>query len=231
MRSLVATLIATFPACLVAAASLGLAAEAWAAAPQSVRTAPAADDVPTATVRTPDPAAAAAITGQQPTATQPAKVRIGLRLTPFEKIVARGEGGATEKRFVPIEPLRHVLRARLNKVNHFYVGDWHVQTEPTKWVRKTRAYEVRLSIYRRYGAFGQLEEQVGTVDLAGMLTQQPENVFVLNGVARKRLRDRFGQPVLDVVAGYGGPESPATQVARRDAGAESNLAPVAPERL
>jgi hypothetical protein len=189
------------------------------------RSAPAGDPAAAAapTLQVPGAAAAAAAAAQQP-----AKVRIGLRLTSFEKIVARGEGGATETRFVPMEPLRHVLRARLNKMNHFYVGDWHVQTEPTKWVRKTRAYEVRLSIYRRYGAFGQLEEQVGTVDLAGVLTPQPENVFVLNGVARQRLRNRFGQPVLDVVAGYGGPtETPATNapIARRDPGAEGNAAP------
>jgi hypothetical protein len=135
-------------------------------------------------------------------AAQPAKVRLGLKLTPFKKVVTRGRDGAAETRYVPVDPLRHTLRARLNETNHFFVGDWHVETVPTKWVKKTRHYEVRLNIYRRYGAFGQLEENVGAVDLAGTLDQQPDNVHVLVGVARQRLRDKLGNPYLDVVAGF-----------------------------
>lgn len=133
---------------------------------------------------------------------QPAKVRIGLRMTPFKKVVTRNRDGSVDQRFVPIEPLRHTLRARINKTNHFFVGEWHIESEPTKWVRKTRHYEVKLNIYRRYGAFGQLEENVGTVELAGTLDEERDNVYVLLGTARKRLRDKAGHPYLDVVAGF-----------------------------
>ena len=134
-------------------------------------------------------------------AAMPARVRIGLRLTPIKKVVTRHADGSTETRFIPGEPLRHTLRARLNQGNHFYVGDWHVETIPTKWIQKTRRYEVQLSLHRRYGAFGQLEENVGSVLLSGDLEEQADNVHVLIGVARQRLRDKFGNPYLDVIAG------------------------------
>jgi len=134
-------------------------------------------------------------------AAMPARVRIGLRLTPFKKVVTRHADGSTETRFIPGEPLRHTLRARLNQGNHFYVGDWHVETIPTKWIQKTRRYEVQLSLYRRYGAFGQLEENVGSVVLSGDLEEQADGVHVLVGVVRQRLRDKFGNPYLDVIAG------------------------------
>ena len=69
-------------------------------------------------------------------------------------------------------------------------------------MKKTRHYEVKLNLYRRYGAFGQLEENVGSVTLAGTLEEERDNVHVLLGTVRKRLRDKAGQPYLDVVAGF-----------------------------
>jgi hypothetical protein len=71
-----------------------------------------------------------------------------------------------------------------------------------KWIKETRRYEIRLSLYRRYGAYDLLEELVGHVDLAGVLEKQEETIYVLKGVARQRIRDKFGFPLLDVVAGY-----------------------------
>ena len=160
---------------------------------------------------------------------QPAKVRIGLRLTPFKKVVTRNRDGSTDQRFVPIEPLRHTLRARLNKTNHFFVGEWHVESVPTKWVRKTRHYEVKLNVYRRYGAFGQLEENVGSIELAGTLEEERDNVHVLLGTARKRLRDKSGQPYLDIVAGFapGAEKGPAVSLTAPER--QTAKPPVAPD--
>lgn len=134
-------------------------------------------------------------------AAQP-RVRIGLRLTTFLKTVAKDPQGKSVESYVSREPLRHTLRARLNKVNHFYLGSWHVETTPLKWIRESRRYDIRLSVYRRYGAYDLLEELVGHVDLSGVLEQQEENVYVLKGVVRERIRDKFGYPLLDIVAGY-----------------------------
>ncbi len=160
---------------------------------------------------------------------QPAKVRIGLRLTPFKKVVTRNRDGSADQRFVPIEPLRHTLRARLNKVNHFFVGEWHVESVPTKWVKKTRHYEVKLNVYRRYGAFGQLEENIGSIELSGTLEEERDNVHVLLGTARKRLRDKAGQPYLDIVAGFapGAEKGPAVSLSAPER--QTAKPPVAPD--
>ena len=133
---------------------------------------------------------------------QPPRVRIGLRLTPFKKVTTRNKDGTASNRFVPVEPIRHTLRARLNKPNHFFIGEWHIETKPITWIKKTRKYQVQLSVHKRFGAFGQLEDFVGNVTLDGVLDEGDDNVHVLLGVARQRLRDKFGHPVLDVVAGF-----------------------------
>ena len=133
---------------------------------------------------------------------QPRRVRIGLRLTPFKKIITRQQGGHVESRFIQSEPLRHTLRARVNETKHFYVGNWHIETVPQKWIRKIKRYEVELRIFERYGDYGQLEESIGKVKIAGTLEEQDRNTDVLVGVAKQRLRDRSGNPLLDVVAGY-----------------------------
>lgn len=133
---------------------------------------------------------------------QPARVRIGLRMTPFKKIATRNKDGSLSQRFVPIEPIRHTLRSRLNKTNHFFLGEWHIETKPISWIKKTRKYQIKLTLHKRYGAFGQLEETVGSIDLAGTLDEGNDNVHVLLGVARQRIRDKFGHPILDVVAGF-----------------------------
>ena len=164
----------------------------------------------------PEPAAAKMLNEQND---RPVRVRIGLRLTPFKRVGTEGRDGTVDQRFVPMEPLRHTLRARLNAPNHFFVGDYHVESKPLKWVKKSRRYEVQLDVYRRYGAFGQLEEFLGSVDLNGVLDEQEAKVFVLYGVARTRLRDKFGNPILDVVAGFqpgaGAADGPALSATER----------------
>lgn len=159
----------------------------------------------------------------------PVRVRIGLRLTPFKKMASRGQDGQSATHYLPMEPLRHTLRARLNKPNHFFVGDYHVETKPLKWVRKSRRYEVQLDLYRRYGAFGQLEEFVGSVSLNGVLEEQEDNVFVLLGTARQRFRDKFGNPVIDLVAGFqpGAPAPTGPELTQSEA---TTRAPVEPPR-
>jgi hypothetical protein len=150
-------------------------------------------------------------------ATAPARVRIGLKLTPFNKVVNITKGKKNTQ-FVPENILRHTLRARLNKVNHFFVSDFHIETRPLSWIKKNRKYKLRLNIYRRYGAFGQLEEKVGSMDIAGILEEQDKNIFILYGSNAKRLRNKFGQPVLDIVAGYRPGETAGARTATKSKG-------------
>ncbi len=139
--------------------------------------------------------------------TKPIRVRIGMKLTPITRIVTNVKNGQKTK-FVSEQTLRHTLRARLERTNHFYIGDYHVETKPLKWTRKTKQYTVRLNMYRRYGSFGQLEEKIGHVDVAGVLVRQNDGLFIQKGVSSKRMRNKLGHPVLDLAAGYGTPKAP-----------------------
>ncbi len=145
--------------------------------------------------------------GPSDTQELPPKVRIGIRLTSFKKVIIRDPGDQVSSHFVPVEPLSHTLRARLNQTNHFFLGEWHVEAIPTKWVKKTGRYEIKLVMHRRFGAFGQLEENIGFINLQGTLDLQKDNVYALIGTARKRLRDKFGNPYLDIVAGFQPPKA------------------------
>ena len=154
------------------------------------------------------------ITLQPKKAKAPARVRLGLKLTPFHKVVNIIKG-KKHAQFVPDNVLRHTLRARLNKINHFFVSDFHIETKPLKWIKKNRRYKLRLTIYRRFGSFGQLEEKIGSMDLAGVLEEQDQNIFILYGSAAKRLRDKFGHPVLDIVAGFRPGETARARTAQK----------------
>ncbi|MBM4252579.1 MAG: hypothetical protein FJ146_11460 [Deltaproteobacteria bacterium] len=143
-----------------------------------------------------------AISAEAPAAPKPRRVRIGLKLIPYKKIITRQLNGKIDSRYLQAGAMRHTLKARLNEPNHFYLGDWHIETVPTKWTKQTGHYEVQLRIAERFGPYGQLEEDRGSLTLSGKLEEQERSIDVLVGVARQRFRDKFGNPQLDVIAGY-----------------------------
>jgi len=143
---------------------------------------------------------------------EPARVRIALRLTPWKMTVATTQDGRQQSVHVRQQAIQQTLRARLDRVNHFHFGDWHVQTTPVRWSRATKRYAVRLDSSRRYGAFGQLEESIGSVEVAGVLHPEKERVFVLHAATTRSFRDKFGNPMLDIDVGHGAARSPETPV-------------------
>ncbi len=143
-----------------------------------------------------------AISAESPTTPRPRRVRIGLKLTPYKKIITQQLNGQINTRYIQANPLRHTLKARLNESNHFYLGDWHIETVPTKWTKQTGDYEIDIRVSERYGPYGQLEEDLGHFLVKGKLVEQERDIDVLVGVARQRFRDKFGNPQLDAIAGY-----------------------------
>jgi hypothetical protein len=136
----------------------------------------------------------------------PPQVRIGIKITPFRQIVVKsavsGKDKESEVQHVAQEAIRHTLRARLNRVNHFYVNNFHVETRPLKWVKQSRDYTVQLTIYRQFGRNSEVEETIGSMQISGVLEVQTDGIYVLNGAAFKRFRNKFNAPSLDVAAGY-----------------------------
>lgn len=127
------------------------------------------------------------------------QVRIAIK---FTQLKPNGTDKKGQIKFVEGNIKRHVLRARLNKINHFYLDNLHVETKPVSLVRASNQVKMRLTISRTHSKDKQLEELLGTLDVAGKLEKSGENLYMLRGEAGKRLLHPTGQPMLDVVAGF-----------------------------
>lgn len=130
-------------------------------------------------------------------------VKIGLALTPYKTTKKNARRGASP---VVGKTEHYTLRAKLNKSNHFYVGHYHVQTTPLFLEPQSGRYAVKLRVYGKFGALGQVEEEIGSVDVDGILTGKGP-IYVLKGVAQDKFHDKLGKPLLLVTAGLGKPKA------------------------
>lgn len=142
-----------------------------------------------------------------------ARIRIGVKLNPFEKIVVRNKSGKRKISFKKAVVLKNYLRARFDKVNHFYMDEWHVQTRPVAWDKDTKKLSMELSFYKRYGDDRSLEDYVGQVKVDGVA--QGSN-YIYNFETHKKMvfRNKHGHPILDVEVGPMGLKNPKN-IARR----------------
>ena len=143
------------------------------------------------------------------------RVRIPMTLKAWNEVETKTAEGKDAKSRIAGRPTNHVLRARIERANDFYLGDWRVQTTPVRWLKRSNQYQVRLEVYRRYGEAGQLEESLGSVTLTGILEKQEDGLYILNGTARRMFRDKSGEPLLDIDAGQHAPIDKATAISRR----------------
>jgi hypothetical protein len=143
------------------------------------------------------------------------RVRIPMTLKTWTDVDTRSPDGKTTKSHIAAKPITQVLRARIERSNDFYIGDWRIQTTPVRWLKRSNQYQVRLEAFRRYGEAGQLEESLGSITLTGLLEKQDDGLYILNGTARRVFRDKSGTPVLDLDAGQHQPYEKATAISRR----------------
>ncbi len=129
-----------------------------------------------------------------------AQVRIGLKLIPYQPMAVKGKDGKTTLKPQALATIQHTLRARIERVNHFYFGDWHVETIPEAWSRETMKYRVKLRFYKRYGAGKDLEEMVGHTIVQGTLEGR-NYLYELKGNVTTRFKNRRGEPVLAATIG------------------------------
>jgi hypothetical protein len=135
------------------------------------------------------------------TASDTQRVRIPVTLKAWNDVDARTADGKLAKTKIIGRPVTHVLRARMEKSNDFYLGDWRIQTTPIRWLRHSQQYQVKLEVFRRFGESGQLEETLGAVTLTGILDKEDDGLYMLSGTARRIFRDKSGEPLLDLDAG------------------------------
>ncbi len=144
---------------------------------------------------------------------QPAQVRIGLHLTPFVTAKTQNLKGEIHEISRPAGDIKRTLRARVNKMNHFVVSDYHVESEPLSFVKETSQYRVKLKFSKRLGPYGELEESIGSMEVAGKL-EGSGGVYVLKGAASSEFRDPMGRTVLRVIAGFGEVTSASSQLSQ-----------------
>ena len=142
------------------------------------------------------------------------RVRIPVVLQAWGTVTTKGRDGGKQESRIAQKPISHVLRARIEKPNDFYVGDWRIQTTPIRWIKATGQYQVRLELYRRYGEGGQIEENLGSVNLTGLLEKQADGLYLVQGSAKRRFTDSSGQPVASLEIGDQNEALPAAAVSK-----------------
>lgn len=131
-----------------------------------------------------------------------AKVRLPIQMTSYEAILIRNEKGTQKIEHKAMAPLHYNLRATINRTNHFYVSDWHIETVPTKWDKDQKNWDTQVKFYKRYGQEQELEEFVGTLAVSGkLLNHDKGRVFMLQAKAREQFNNKAGNPLLAVEVG------------------------------
>jgi hypothetical protein len=128
------------------------------------------------------------------------RLRIPLTIKGFERVPAAGSGAAANgARDVTIaRRAQHFnLKARMDRPNHFYFGDWHFETLPTG---KTPAGEVqiKMSLSRTFGEDHELEEHVGDMHLQGGIARSEPGVYEFIGKSGARFTGRSGDPLVEI---------------------------------
>lgn len=132
-----------------------------------------------------------------------ARVRIPLQLIAYEQLKVTDAEGHLKIQNHAKSPMKHHLRARLDRPNHFYIANWHIESNPVKWDQLTHQFQVQLRFFQRLGDSQDMEEALGSMDVAGILEGTP-SLMTLKAQGEKRFVDRQNIPLLDVILGHTG---------------------------
>ena len=144
------------------------------------------------------------------------RVRIPLKLTAFEQIIVKNTAGQRRYEHKPLAATRYNFKATIDRANHFYVGDWHIETTPEKWDHASKQWTVSLNFFKRYGADQELEENVGKMALVGRLNGK-DNLYTFEAQGAQTFRDKNGQPLLQVEINSKAPQEKGN-IAKRPTG-------------
>lgn len=133
-----------------------------------------------------------------------ARVRVPIKITGYEQIMVQNQHGVRRIEHKALAPLDYNLRATINRTNHFYLSDWHIESVPIKWEKDLKNWKAELKFYKRYGQEQDLEEYVGSLAVSGHLMGEPKDkVYKFSGQARQQFQNKRGSPVLVVEVGQG----------------------------
>lgn len=129
-----------------------------------------------------------------------ARVRLAIKLVNYRKFLVRNDYSKLKEMFRPIKPIKHHLRARIEKANHFYIDKWHIETVPMRWNRKSKNLTMKLRFYKQYGNKNKLEEAIGSTIISGHLKGQG-HLYSFIGSKKIKFSNILGHPMLDVEVG------------------------------
>ena len=129
-----------------------------------------------------------------------ARVRLKVQVTDYERLLVRQSNGEMKHAFKPRKPFGHNLRARIEKVNHFYLGRWHIETQPLSWSKELNVLRMRLKFYKTYGSSQDVEERVGSVLVKGSLKGK-DFLYSFTGSKNIQFKNKLGQPIADISVG------------------------------
>lgn len=128
------------------------------------------------------------------------RIRVPVTIRGFEKtpVVAMGSAAKDSKSvMIPRKAIHLNLKARADRPNHFYFGDWHLETTPQG---KTAAgeFRFRISLAKTFGENHDLEEHIGDIEVSGGLSHAEPGVFTFNGKKASRFRGAGGEVVAEL---------------------------------
>lgn len=134
-----------------------------------------------------------------------AQFRFKIQLQPYEHVPIHDKKGRRSFKEVALKPITKVLRARVGQTNHFYFGKYHFETAPVSWLADIKRYESSLKVYRRYGPYNEVEEQMTSLNFWGVLSKtsmrsasSTDKIFDIETFATKTHRDKEGRLVLGI---------------------------------
>jgi hypothetical protein len=134
-----------------------------------------------------------------------ARIRIPLTIRGFEKTPANASPGAPSV-LIGRRAKQFNLRARLDRPNHFYFEDWHVETTPRSHSGRVI---VKLSLSRTYGENRELEDHVGDMTLDGGMVRLEPGLFLFQGQSSAKFTNRSGELTVEARVDSARPGAPA----------------------
>lgn len=129
-----------------------------------------------------------------------ARVRLSISISDYEKILVKKVNGAVEEQYKIVGKRLYRLRARIDELNHFYVGRWHIETQPLKWDLENKFWSVKLRFHKVYGEGEGLEEWVGTGKVSG-LVEGKNLLYEFKGRKNMKFSNTMGHPIADISIG------------------------------
>ncbi|SMF54979.1 hypothetical protein [Pseudobacteriovorax antillogorgiicola] len=126
-----------------------------------------------------------------------ARVRLGVKLVPYKKLVVTDKGGVNRIGFAKTSPLKRNLRSRIERSTHFYIDRWHIELQPKAWDKASMTLKYRVRLYKQYGQSRDLEEQIGYTDVAGIL-EGSRFVYNFKGTTAIKFKNKSGQPIVEL---------------------------------